>query len=367
MNSEQDSKFIKETLKLARKGKGKVHPNPLVGSIIVKSGEIVGKGYHACFGKAHAEVNAIRDAGEKTRGATLYVNLEPCCHHGKTPPCTEAIIHAGIKRVVVGMVDPNPLVNMQGIKRLQEAGIDVVYNVEREACEKLNRVFVKYIKQKLPYVTLKIAQSLDGRIATRTGHSQWITSEAARKLAHRLRAENDAIIVGIGTVLADDPQLTVRMIKGKNPVRIIVDSRLRTPLDSKLLSDDFTHQTIIATIENDEKKHEKIKSTGAHIWQFEPDKDNEVPLKSLLEKIAQARMSSVLVEGGAQIATSFIKLRLVDRLVVALAPKILGKGKEAIGDLEISNVDDSLKLKNVTIKKLGPDFVIDGEILYPDQ
>jgi len=365
LSADTDSKFIREALNLARKGKGKVQPNPLVGSVIVKNGEIIGKGYHACFGKEHAEVAAIRDAGENTRGATLYVNLEPCCHHGKTPPCTDAIIRAGIKRVVVGMVDPNPLVNMQGIETLRQAGIDVTYGVEKEACENLNRTFVKYIKQKLPYVTLKIAQTLDGRIATRTGHSQWITSEPARRLAHRLRADNDAIIIGIGTALADDPKLTVRMVHGKNPLRVIVDSRLRTPLASKILNDAQTHQTILATISDDAEKTKAIKSTGAHVWRFDADDCGKVPLKGLLEKIAQARMSSVLIEGGAELATSFLKLQLVDRLVVALAPKILGQGKEAIADLDILSVDDSLQLKNWKLTKLGPDIVVDGEIIYP--
>ncbi|OQX84879.1 riboflavin biosynthesis protein RibD [candidate division KSB1 bacterium 4484_87] len=366
MSYETDKKFIRETLKLARKGKGKVQPNPLVGSIIVKNGEIIGKGYHACFGKEHAEVAALRNAGENARDATLYVNLEPCCHHGKTPPCTDAIIRAGIKRVVVGMVDPNPLVNMQGIETLRRAGIEVTYGVEQQACENLNRVFVKYIQRKLPYVTLKIAQTLDGRIATSTGHSQWITSEPARKLAHKLRAINDAIIVGIGTVLADDPQLTVRMARGKNPIRIVIDSRLRMPLNCKILNDSQTHQTIVATISEETPKIEAIKSTGAHVWQFQPDTDGKVPLGALLKKIAQAHMSSVLIEGGAELATSFLKLQLVDHIFVALAPKILGQGKEAIGDLNIASVDESLQLTNWKLKKLGPDIIVEGDILYPD-
>ena len=365
MGKEDDKKYIRETLKLAVRGKGKVHPNPLVGSIIVKNGEVVGKGYHACFGKAHAEINALKDAGSQAKDATLYVNLEPCCHHGKTPPCTDAIIKAGIKRVVIGMVDPNPLVNMQGIETLRRAGIEVTYGVEKEACETLNRVFIKYIKQKLPYATLKIAQSLDGRIATKTGNSQWITSEPARKLAHQLRAENDAIIVGIGTVLADDPQLTVRLVKGKNPVRIVIDSNLRIPLQSKLLNNGMTRNTIIATVAKDDASIERIKSTGAHVWTFPPNEQGRVPLKLVLQKIAQARMSSVLIEGGAQIATSFLKERLIDRIVVATAPMIIGSGKEAIGDLDILKVEQSLSLKDVKFKRLGEDFIVDGELIYP--
>ncbi len=364
MSSASDTFYINKTLELAKKGIGNVNPNPLVGAIVVKNNSIIGTGYHECFGKEHAEINALNATGEKARGATLYVNLEPCCHYGKTPPCTDAIIKAGIKRVVIGMVDPNPLVNQQGIKALQERGIDVTFNVEKEKCEALNRVFIKYIKTKLPFVTLKIAQSIDGRIATETGHSQWITSELARKEAHRLRAENDAVIVGIKTVITDDPQLTVRLVKGNNPVRIVLDSYLKIPLSSRILNDSFVHQTIIATTSNDENKTDIIRQRGAHVWQLEKNENGKVSIAALISKIGHARLSAVMVEGGSQINTSFLKAKMLDRIVFAIAPKILGSGINAIGDLGVRSVDESHTLNNIEIKQLGTDFLIYGDVKY---
>lgn len=359
-----DKKYIKKTIQLARQGIGYVNPNPMVGSVIVKNGEIVGQGYHHCFGKEHAEIVALRNAGENARGATLYVNLEPCCHHGKTPPCTDAIIKAGIRKVVIGMVDPNPLVNQRGIEILKQHNIEIVAGVEESACQELNRVFIKYITTGMPYVTLKIAQSLDGRIATTTGHSQWITSHQARVVAHRIRSENDAIIVGIGTVLADNPQLTVRHIKGRNPVRIVLDSQIRIPLDSHLLSDNHVQKTIIATTSMDTEKISRIKKTGAHIWEVEKNENGKISIPSLLKKLAQARMSAVMVEGGTQVNTSFLKAKMVDHIVVGLAPKIIGSGIEAVGDLGVLNVDNSIELINVKTKKLGPDLLVDADIRY---
>lgn len=365
MASETDNHYIKKTLRLAKKGIGKVNPNPLVGSVIVKNGKIVGKGYHRCFGKQHAEVVAIADAGEETRGATLYVNLEPCCHFGKTPPCTDAILKAGITRVVVGMVDPNPLVNQQGIKILTSNGVHVTAGVEQKACELLNKVFIKYITQQLPYVTLKIAQSIDGRIATQIGHSQWITSESARKEAHRLRAESDAVIVGVETVIKDNPQLTVRMSRGSNPVRIVLDSNLRIPLNSHLLKSHDANKTIIATINTDNTaKITQINETGAHIWQLEKNEENQISLPALMKKIAQARLSAVMVEGGSKVYTSFLKYNLADEVVIAIAPKILGSGIETIGNLKILSVDNSIQLENLKFKKADPDFIISGTVKY---
>ncbi len=358
------NKYIKKTIRLARKGIGYVNPNPMVGSVIIKDGEFVGEGYHQCFGKEHAEIIALRNAGEKARGATLYVNLEPCCHYGKTPPCTDAIIRAGIKRVVIGMVDPNPLVNQKGVEILKQHQVEVITGVEESACKELNRAFIKYITTGMPYVTLKVAQSLDGRIATATGNSQWITSHQARVLAHRLRSESDAIIVGIGTVLADDPQLTVRHVKGKNPVRIVLDSRLRIPIESQLLSDEHVHKTIIATASNDSSKIDRIKENGAHVWEIELDKNGNVSLPILLKKLGQARMSAIMVEGGARVYTSFLKAKMVDRIVFALAPKIIGAGKDSIGDMEILDVDNCIELINVKTKKIGPDLLVSADVGY---
>ena len=359
-----DEQYIKRTLRLAKKGVGYVNPNPLVGSVIVKDGQIVGEGYHSCFGKEHAEVVALRNAGANARGATLYVNLEPCCHYGKTPPCTDAIINAGIKRVVVGMVDPNPLVNQKGIEILRQHQIEVQTGIEEHACRQINRVFIKFITTGMPYVTMKIAQSLDGRIATVTGNSQWITSNRARLEAHRIRSESDAIIVGIGTVLADNPQLTVRHVRGRNPFRIVLDSQLQIPLKSHLLSDDQVQKTIIATISNDEDRIEQIKKTGAHVWQIESNSSGTVSIVPLLKKIASARMSAVMVEGGAQIYTAFLKEKMVDHIVIAVAPKIIGTGIEAIGNLGIFSVDDSVELINVKTKKLNPDLYISADVNF---
>lgn len=362
-----DEKYLKRTISLARRGVGNVNPNPMVGCVIVKDDKIVGEGYHACFGKEHAEIAALRDAGDETKGATLYVNLEPCCHHGKTPPCTDAIIKAGIKKVVIGMVDPNPLVNQMGIEILRQHSIEVKTGVEEQVCKELNRVFVKYITTGMPYVTLKIAQSLDGRVATVTGHSQWITSYPARVEAHRIRRENDAIIVGIGTVLADNPQLTVRHVKGNSPVRVVLDSRLRIPLSSRLLNDDHVNKTIIATVSKDHTKISKIKSTGAHVWEIPTNANGSISILALLKKVADARMSAVMVEGGSQVSTSFLKEKMVDRLVVAIAPMIVGKGIEAIRDLGVLSVDKCIRLINVKTGKRGPDFLVSGDVVYNEK
>jgi diaminohydroxyphosphoribosylaminopyrimidine deaminase/5-amino-6-(5-phosphoribosylamino)uracil reductase len=359
-----DSNYIKKTIQLARKGIGYASPNPMVGSVIVKNGKIVGQGYHHCFGKEHAEVVALRDAGVKARGATLYVNLEPCCHYGKTPPCTDAIIRAGIKKVVIGMVDPNPLVNQRGIETLKQHNIEVIAGVEDAACQELNRVFIKYITKGMPFVTLKIAQSIDGRIATKTGHSQWITSHQARVVAHRIRSKNDAIIVGIGTVLADNPQLTVRLVKGRNPVRVVLDSQLRIPLNSHLLTDNQVQKTIIATTSSDIDRIDQIKKTGVHVWEMESHNNSRIPIPALLKKLAQARMSAVMVEGGARIFTSFLKAKMVDHIVIAVAPKIIGSGIEAIGDLGILSVDNCIELINIKTKRVGPDFLVDADVRY---
>lgn len=359
-----DEQYIKRALRLARKGIGYVNPNPLVGSIIVKNGKVVGEGYHQCFGNEHAEINALREAGKKARGATLYVNLEPCCHYGKTPPCTDAIVNAGIKRVVVGMVDPNPLVNQKGIEILKRHGLEILTPIEEEACRQLNRVFIKYITTGLPYVTLKIAQSLDGRIATRTGHSRWITSYKARVEAHRIRSQSDAVIVGIGTVLADNPQLTVRHVKGRNPVRLVLDSHLEIPLNCQLLTDENVHKTVIVTTVPDSEKVSQIKKMGAQVWHIEQDYDGRISLSGLMHKIAAARMSAVMVEGGAQVFTSFLKEKIVDHIIVALAPKILGAGIEAIGDLGILTVDDGIQLANVAFKNLNPDLLVSADVNF---
>lgn len=362
-----ESDYIRRAIRLARKGMGHVSPNPMVGCVIVNDGEIVGEGYHRYYGGPHAEVVALQAAGAAAAGATLYVNLEPCCHYGKTPPCTDAIIRAGIKRVVVGMIDPNPLVNQRGIEILRQHGIEVTSGVEEVACRELNRSFIKYIVTGLPYVTMKIAQSLDGRIATRTGHSQWISSYPARVLAHRLRAEHDAVIVGIGTVLADDPQLTVRFVKGPNPWRIVLDDQLRIPLSSQLLTGELAAKTVIATISQDEMRKKAIEAAGAQVWTILLNQSSRVSIPELLKKMASAQISSALIEGGSQVNTAFLKAGMVDRIIIAIAPKIIGAGIEAIGDLGIERVDRSIELKNVRLRAIGPDYVVTADVHYPNQ
>lgn len=360
-----DEFYIKRAIELARKGIGHVSPNPLVGAVIVKDGTIVGKGYHQRYGEAHAEVNAIRDAGESARGATLYVNLEPCCHQGKTPPCTEAIIHAGIRRVVVGMVDPNPLVNNLGISCLRDHGIDVTAGIAAGECEELNKVFIKYMKTGLPYITIKIAQTIDGRIATQSGHSKWITSPEARTVVHRLRSENDGIVIGVRTGRLDNPSLTVRRIAGENPFRIVLDSQLSIPEDSKLLNDKFTELTIIATASGDVHKKERIRRYGARLWELPSSRDGYLSLTALLEKAASEKLSSLLVEGGSEVFTSFLREKLADYIAFMIAPKISGSGINAIGDLNIFKIDHSITLNKIKLERAGEDIVLFADIKYP--
>ncbi|MBN1155810.1 bifunctional diaminohydroxyphosphoribosylaminopyrimidine deaminase/5-amino-6-(5-phosphoribosylamino)uracil reductase RibD [candidate division KSB1 bacterium] len=353
------------TLELARKGIGNVSPNPLVGSIIVKDGHIVGQGYHKRFGEAHAEVNAIRNAGNATHGATLYVNLEPCCHHGKTPPCTDAIIKAGIKRVVIGMVDPNPLVNSQGIDLLRARGIDVTTGIAVEECMQLNRFFIKYIKTGLPYVTIKIAQSIDGRIATCKGHSKWITSEETRRVVHRLRGEYDGVVIGAKTAIMDNPSLTVRHVSGVNPFRIVLDDQLSIPEECHLLSDEFPELTIIATASKDEHKKERIRKRGAKIWEIHAEANSHLSLHELLKKAAEEGLNSLLVEGGSEVFTSFLQERLADHIIIMISPRIIGEGIDAIGQLNTPWIDHSIRLIRTSVQSVGQDIVVHGDLQYP--
>jgi len=364
MNEMTDLEYIRRTLELARQGCGNVSPNPMVGAVIALNDEIIGEGYHQCFGKEHAEIMALRNAGERARGATLYINLEPCCHYGKTPPCTDAIIRAGIKRVVIGMEDPNPLVCCKGIDTLIAHQIEVKTKVAEKECRLLNRAFIKYMTRKLPFFTIKIAQSIDGRIATKTGHSKWITSAAARKQVHRLRHENDAVIVGVNTVRIDNPQLTVREVPGRTPYRIVLDSHLNIPENSHLLSDDHLDKTIIATISDDEDRLNSIEARGVRVWKVQATEENQISLSDLSTKMAQYGYISALVEGGAQVFTSFLREKLADHIDFFIAPKILGSGIEAIGDLNIGMVEQSLMLNNVQSKNIGSDFLIEADIEY---
>ena len=359
-----DEYYMNLALKLAAKGMGKVSPNPMVGAVIVQKGKIIGRGYHQRCGESHAEVNAIKNATADIAGSTLYVTLEPCCHEGKTPPCVEIIAQKNIARVVIGAIDSNPLVSCQGINYLQSRGIEVKTDVLENDCRNLNEVFFHFIETGLPFVTIKYAQTLDGRIATTKGQSQWISSEASLKYVHKLRAEHDAILLGIGTVINDDPELTVRLVRGRNPLRIIVDSKLKINNQAKVLQNISKAKTIIATVKNSvDHKYKNIAATGAQIITVDADKEGKVDLKKLLKKLAARGITSVLIEGGSQIITSILRDNLADRLVTVIAPKILGKGIEAVGDLNIRELNSAKFLSIRKIRRYGEDIIIDSRLL----
>lgn len=359
-----DAHYMKLALKLAAKGRGYASPNPMVGAVIVKNGKIIGRGYHQCCGENHAEVNAIQSATEDVAGSTLYVTLEPCCHHGKTPPCTDLIIRHKIARVVIGTTDSNPLVSCQGVNCLQSAGIEIATGVLVDECRNLNEVFFHYMETGLPFVTAKYAQTLDGRIATATGNSQWISSPASLKFAHQLRAEHDAILVGIGTVLKDNPTLTVRRVRGRNPLRVIVDSGLSITTESNVMQNLSRTPTLIVTTKSASDPHyQKLTTAGAELVTVEADERNHVDLKQLLNMLAARNISSVLIEGGAQIITSALQDNLVNRLVTVTAPKIIGKGLEAIGDLHIRDLKEAKLLSVKRVMKKGVDVIMDSRLL----
>lgn len=361
MNYEQ---FMKLALKLAAKGRGYASPNPMVGAVIVKKGRIIGQGWHRCCGENHAEVNAIQSATENVAGSTMYVTLEPCCHSGKTPPCTDLIIRKKIKRVVIGTADSNPLVSCKGINRLKATGIEVKAGVLEDQCRSLNEVFFHFMETGLPFVTVKYAQTLDGRIATATGQSQWISSPASLKFAHQLRAEHDAILVGIGTVLKDNPTLTVRMVRGRNPLRIVVDNCLAVTTEFNVMQDLSGMPTLIATTKSaSDPAFRALAKAGAELVRVRSDKNNHVSLQQLLQLLAARNISSVLIEGGSQIITSALKDNLVNRLVTVIAPKILGKGIEAVGDLNIRNLEKAKKLTVKSVARKGTDVIMDCRLM----
>ncbi|NTW06906.1 MAG: bifunctional diaminohydroxyphosphoribosylaminopyrimidine deaminase/5-amino-6-(5-phosphoribosylamino)uracil reductase RibD, partial [Syntrophaceae bacterium] len=322
-----DEYYMHLAIKLARKGNGYVSPNPLVGAVIVKNGRIIGQGYHKQYGGPHAEVNAIKNASEDATGATLYVTLEPCCHTGKTPPCVESIVANKFRKVVVGTIDANPLVSRKGLNYLQSRGIEVAAGVLEDECRRLNEVFFHYMETGMPFVTVKYAETFDGRIATANGQSQWISSPASLKFAHQLRARHDAILVGAQTVIKDNPELTVRHIRGRNPLRIVVDSSLKVPLQAKVFQDISAAGTLIATTKTaDDPKCQSIADYGSQMISTDADGEGRVDLKKLFKILAARGISSILVEGGSQIITSVLKDNLASRLVTIIAPKIIGKG-----------------------------------------
>lgn len=354
--------FMYRAIKLAQRGIGSTSPNPLVGAVIVKQGKVIGEGYHKNAGGPHAEIEALRNAREPVQDATLYVNLEPCSHYGKTPPCTQAIINSGILRVVIGMKDPNPKVRGQGIRYLQEAGIEVTVGVLWEESMKLNEVFIKYITQNKPFVVAKIAQSLDGKIALSSGESKWITGPDARKKGHELRNAYDGIMVGIGTVLADNPRLTCRLPrKVRDPIKIILDSSARLPMDSNVVKGNPENLILATTQRADASQLKALEAMGIKIIQTSGKE--RVNLEELFIELGRLDITSLLVEGGPKVLTSLFQKKLVDKLVVFLAPKLIGgDGKSALGNLFINDIRDVYEFHISHIEKLSEDVML---TMYP--
>ncbi len=349
-------KFMKFALALAKKGTPS--PNPYVGAIIVKNGEIISKGYHKKAGMQHAEIEALKNLKnpKDARGAEMFITLEPCNHYGKTPPCTKAIIEAGIRKIIFAMKDPNPNVRGSGEEKLKKYGIHVEKGMCEAEAKKLNEVFIKYSITKLPFIVLKSAMSMDGKIATRTGDSKWITCEKSRKYVHKLRSKYDAILVGINTILKDNPLLTVGIKNKKDPIKIVLDDTLKIPLNAKVVDSNL----IIATSEN-YNIQQKIKLAQKGVKIIVCGK-KEVNLKVLLKKLGKINITSILVEGGSEVQGSFFDEKLVDKVVLFYAPKIIGgrKAKIAIGGKGIKNIPSAIKLINGNMKKLGDDFVFEA-------
>ena len=353
-----DAGYMKRALALAEKGIGKTNPNPLVGTVIVMDGRIMGEGWHQRRGEAHAEVNAVRDAGNKAANGTVYVNLEPCCHYGRTPPCTDLLIEKGVKRVVVGMLDPNPLVAGGGVRRLREAGIQVTVGVLEEECRKLNEVFIHYITKRKPFVVLKAAMSLDGKIAAPSGESKWITGEEARRDVQSLRNRYPAIMTGVGTVITDDPKLTCRLSGGRNPQRIILDSRLRIPKDSRVLADPSGDAAISAyTDRAPEEKVKCLEDMGARLLCC-ARKNGRIDLQDLMSKLGSLSIDSILLEGGATVNESAFSQGIVDKLILYAAPKIIGgeTSKTVVGGVGICSLAQAWPLRIESVERVGEDL-----------
>jgi diaminohydroxyphosphoribosylaminopyrimidine deaminase / 5-amino-6-(5-phosphoribosylamino)uracil reductase len=353
-------KMMRQALAQARRGEGKTSPNPAVGCVIVRDGKIVGRGWHRKAGTPHAEVHALNDAGELAAGADVYVTLEPCSHFGKTPPCAKALIAAGVGRVFVGMVDPNPLVSGAGIGMLREAGIEVEAGILEEACRELNRPFIKWIQTRLPFVTLKSALTLDGKTATRTGDSKWITSDRSCAQVHRLRGKVDAIMVGVGTVLKDDPLLTCRLPGGKDPLRVVVDSTLRIPLHAAILGVQSKAKTVLATCSRDQGKIEALTSRGVEVLSCQ-EREGRVDLQDLFARLGALGVQSILLEGGSHLAGAALRAGLIDRCMMFFAPKLVGgAGVGLFAGEGVAVMGEAIRLDDMTVRRVGPDLLVEG-------
>ncbi len=349
---------MKRALTLARKGIGKTTPNPAVGCVIVRDGRIVGEGWHKKAGTPHAEVHALAMAGNAARGADVYVTLEPCCHTGKTPPCSDALIRAGVKRVVAGMADPNPLVNGGGLNALRRAGIETVSGVLEDDCRAINRPFIKHVTSGHPFVTYKCAITLDGKVATVTGDSRWISCDESRKFVHRLRSRCDAVMVGVDTIITDNPQLTVRHVKGRNPLRIIVDSTLRTPCSVGVLSGPLAKMTIIATTETNPRIHRRYQKSGATVLVCRR-LDGRVDLADLWGHLGKRGIQSILLEGGSRLAAEALKQGLIDECIFFYAPKVIGSdGFSPFAVTGITGMAQAIPFTNLKVQRMGSDVMV---------
>ncbi|MBI4364618.1 MAG: bifunctional diaminohydroxyphosphoribosylaminopyrimidine deaminase/5-amino-6-(5-phosphoribosylamino)uracil reductase RibD [Candidatus Latescibacteria bacterium] len=361
---EGEDRAMRAAIRLARRGFGTTHPNPRVGAVLLREGGIVGEGFHARAGEAHAEARALAAAGSRARGSTLVATLEPCAHHGRTPPCADAIVSAGVRRVVLGMRDPNPLVNGRGVARLRAAGIEVVEDVRGAECRELNRPYLKHLATGLPWVMLKSMISLDGRVAADSGDSRGLGGGSEQRLCHRLRAEHDAVLVGIGTVLADDPELTVRLVRGRSPVRVVLDTDLRTPAGSRLVMTAGSVPLAVATASEDRARIEALERRGVSIWRFARSPEGRVPIRRVLSRLAAEGRLSILVEGGPTVHSAFLSEGLADRVAIGIAPLILGGSKTPgwTRDLGRKGVGDAIEVGPLVMRRVGRDLWVEGAL-----
>lgn len=360
----EDKKWMRVCLSLARKGEGKVSPNPLVGAVVVKEEKLISQGYHSRFGGPHAEVIALKKAGEKAQGSTLYVSLEPCSTWGKTPPCTRFILSSGVRRVVIGTLDPNPQNYQKGVKELREGGVEVVVGVEEEKAKKINEAFFKFMKEGRPWVVLKAAVSLDGKISTFAGESFWITQEKARKFSHRLRDRVDAILVGVNTIIKDNPQL---LAPSRSILRVVLDSSLRVPFSAKIFQNQERGKTLIFTTQKAEReKISELHSRGIEVLGGEK-KEDRVSLEFVLKELKKRKILSLLVEGGGEVIASFIEENLADKIFLFVAPRIIG-GKKSPTWVEgkgVKKLSETPWLRIEKIKRIGEDFLIEAYFIPP--
>jgi diaminohydroxyphosphoribosylaminopyrimidine deaminase/5-amino-6-(5-phosphoribosylamino)uracil reductase len=357
-----DERFMQATLELAAKGRGMVEPNPMVGAVVVKDGKVVGQGLHQRFGGPHAEVNALDEAGSLSRGATLYVSLEPCAHHGKTPPCTERVVKAGVDRVVLAVMDPNPETSGRGVEGLKKAGIKVVVGVLEDAARKLNAPFFKLMTVGMPYVIAKWAMTLDGKSATRTGDSRWVSSQESREYVHKVRSQVDAVMIGMGTMLRDDPLLTCRHPDGgRNPKRIVVDARARLPLDSQLVRTISEAELLVTTTHHSpEERRERLSKAGCRLIVVDGT-ESKVNLRELMKVLGAEHVTNVFVDGGGTLTASLLEEGLVDKVMAFIAPKIVGGAGALlpVAGIGVDKMADALVLEDVCMTMCGEDILVE--------